>query len=55
MHWDELNDFIHKNGRPKEPYTLTSRFRCTLEKNEFDKEYMGLYTNRQMVKDPIDG
>jgi len=45
-HWEELIDFINKDGRPKEPYTLTSKFKCTLEKDELDEEYMGLYTNR---------
>jgi hypothetical protein len=25
-HWEELIDFINKNRRPKEPYTLTLRF-----------------------------
>jgi hypothetical protein len=54
-HWEELIDFINKNGRPKEPYTLTSRFKCTLEKDELDEEYMGLYTNGQMITDPIYG
>jgi len=32
-HWEELIDFINKNGRPKEPYTLTSRFKCTCISN----------------------
>jgi hypothetical protein len=54
-HWEELSNFINKNGRPKEPYTLTSRFKCTLEKDELDEEYMGLYTNGQMITDPIYG
>jgi hypothetical protein len=53
--WEELIDFINKNRRPKEPYTLTSRFRCTFKKEESDKEYMGLYTNGQMITDPING
>ena len=54
-HLEELIDFINKNGRPKESYTLTSRFKCTLEKDELDQEYMGLYTNGQMITDPISG
>jgi len=54
-HWDELIDFINKNGRPTEPYILTSKFKCTLEEAELDKEYMGLYTNEQMITDPIFG
>jgi hypothetical protein len=52
-HWEELIDFINKNGRLKEPYTQTSRFKCTLEKDELDEEYMGLYTNGHMIMDPI--
>jgi len=55
MHWHELIDFINKNGRPTEPYILTSNFKCTLEQAEFDEEYMGLYTNEQMIPDPIYG
>jgi len=30
-HWAELIDFIDKNGGPKEPYIMTSMFKCTLE------------------------
>jgi hypothetical protein len=54
-HWEELIDFLDKNGRPKEPYTLTSRFKCTLEKYQLQQEYMGLYTNGQMKTVPIYG
>jgi len=54
-HWEELIDFINKNRRPKEPYTLTFRFKCTLEKDELDDEYMELHTNGQMITDPIYG
>jgi hypothetical protein len=54
-HWEELIDFLDKNGRPEEPYTLTSRFKCTLEKYKLDQEYMGLYTNGQMKTVPIYG
>ena len=54
-HWDELIDFIIKNGRPTEPYILTSKFKCTLEQAELDEEYMGLYTNEQIITDPIYG
>ena len=54
-HWDELIDFINKNGRPTEPYILTSKFKCTLEQAELDEEYMGLYTNEQIITDPIYG
>ena len=31
--WEELVDFIDKNGGPKEPYVLKSMFRCTLEQD----------------------
>ena len=54
-HWEELVDFIHKNGGPKEPYILNMMFRCTLEQEEWDEECMGLYTHVQMVNDPIYG
>ena len=30
-HWEELIDFINKNGGPKEPYILTSKLKSTLE------------------------
>jgi len=54
-HSEELIDFINKNGRPKEPYIPTSRFKCTLGPDKLDEEYMGLYTNGQMIMDPIYG
>jgi NADPH-dependent 7-cyano-7-deazaguanine reductase QueF-like protein len=54
-HWEELTHCINQNGSPQEPYTLTSKFKCTLEKNELDGENMGLYTNRQMITDPMYG
>jgi len=54
-HWDELIDFINRNGRPTDPYILTSKFKCTLEHAELDEEYMGLYPNEQMITDPIYG
>jgi hypothetical protein len=53
--WEELIDFINKHGCPKEPYTLTFRFKCTLENDELEEEFVGLYTNGQMVTDPIYG
>jgi len=52
-HWEELIDLINKNGRPTEPYIPTSRFKCTLEQAELDEEYLGLYTNEQIIMDPI--
>jgi len=54
-HWDELIDFINKYGRPTVPYILRSKFKCTLEQAELDEEYMGSYTNEQMITDPIYG
>jgi hypothetical protein len=54
-HWEELIDFINKNKVPKEPYTPMAMFKCTLKTDEFDEEYIGLYTPRQMITDPIYG
>jgi hypothetical protein len=42
-HWEQLIDFINKNRGPKEPYIMTSMFKCTLEQDGLDAEYMGLY------------
>jgi hypothetical protein len=52
-HWEELIDVINKNGQPKAPYTLTSRFKCTLQKDELNKEYTGLYQHGHMIPDSI--
>jgi len=54
-HWKELIDFIDKNGGPKKPYILTLMIKCTLEQDELEEEYMGLYTNRQKTLDPLYG
>ena len=54
-HWEELVDFIDKNSGLKEPYILTSMFKCTLEQDELEEKYMGIFTHRQMIKDPIYG
>jgi len=54
-HWEELIDFINKDGRPTEPYILASKFKCTLEQAELHEKYMGLYTNEQMITDHIYG
>ena len=51
--WEELIDFIDKNGGPKEPYIMTSMFKCPLEQDKLQEEYMGLYTHEQMIMDPI--
>jgi len=42
-HWEELIDFIDINGVPKEPYIMTSMFKCTLEQANLEGEYMELY------------
>jgi len=52
-HWEELVDFIDKNGGPKDPYILRSIFNCTLEQDELEEEYMGIYKHGQMIDDPI--
>jgi hypothetical protein len=41
-HLEELIDVIDKNGRPKERYISTSTFKCTLEQEALDNEYMRL-------------
>jgi hypothetical protein len=54
-HWEELLDFIDKNGSLKEPYILRSMFKCTLEQDELEEKYMGLFKDGQMINDPIYG
>jgi len=54
-HWEELVDFIDKNGGPKEPYILTLMFKCTLEQDKLEEEYMGIYIHGQMINDAIYG
>jgi len=54
-HWEQLIDFIDKNRGLKATYILTLMFKCTLEQVELDEEYIGLYTNRKMIIDPIYG
>jgi len=36
-HWEELVDFIDKNGGPKEPYVTKSMFKCNLEQDELEE------------------
>jgi hypothetical protein len=55
MHWVELVDFIDKNGGHKEPYNLRSMFKCTVEQDVFEEEYMGIFKHEQMINDPIYG
>ena len=33
-HWEELVDFVDKNGGPKEPYIPKSMFKYTLEQDK---------------------
>jgi len=54
-HWEELVDFIDKNGGPKEPDILSSMFKCSLEQDKPEEEYMGIYKHRQMINDHIYG
>jgi len=53
--WEELVNFIDKNGGPKAPYSPTSMFKCTLQWDKMEEEYMGLYTHGQVINDPIHG
>ena len=53
--WQELIDFMDKNGGQKEPHFLTLTFKCTLKQDKLNEEYMGLYTNGQMIMDLISG
>jgi len=34
---------------------MTSLFKCTLEQDDLEEEYMGLYTNGEMIMNPIYG
>jgi len=52
-YWEELFDFIDKNGRPKKPYVLKSMFKCTLEQDELGQEYMRIYKHGQTINDSI--
>jgi len=54
-HWEELVDFIDKNGGPKEPYILRSMFKRTLEQDELEEVYMGIYKYGRMINDLIYG
>ena len=40
-HWGELVGFIDKNSGSKEPYILTSMFKCTLAQEKLEEQYMG--------------
>ena len=53
--WEELGDFIDKHSGPRETYISTSMFKWTLEQDEMEEEYMGLYNHGQMINEPIYG
>jgi hypothetical protein len=54
-HWEEIVDFVDKNGGPKESYILKLIFKCTLEQDELEEEFMGIYKHGQIVNDSIYG
>jgi len=54
-HWEELIDFIDRNEGLKQLSILTSMFKCTLEQDELEEEFMGFCTNGQIVMDHIYG
>jgi len=53
--WEYLIDFIEKNCRLKEIYSLVGLFKCNLMQEELDEEYMGLYAAGQMPYDSLYG
>jgi len=50
-----LIHFLKNNCGPKEPYCLTAIYNCTLQQKQVGEKYMGLYTPRQMMNDPVHG
>ena len=52
---EELVDFMNENGGLKEPYILFPMCKCKFEQNALDEAYMGIYTHRKMINDPIYG
>ena len=50
---EELIDFSDTTRDLKKPYILSWMFKCTLEQDELDKGYVGLYTHGEMLNDPI--
>jgi hypothetical protein len=54
-HWEELIDFIKKNCSPEAPYSRTVIYKYNLVQEVLDKEYMGLYTPRHIMNDPLYG
>lgn len=52
---EEWVDFINKTSSPKEQYIVTSMFMCTLEQQEWEEEYMGLYRHGHIINDSIYG
>jgi hypothetical protein len=54
-HWEELIDFIKPKCSPKEPYSLTTIYKCNLMQEAMDEEYMGLYALGQTMNDRLSG
>jgi hypothetical protein len=54
-HFEEFVNFIDNNRGPNEPYILRSMFKCTLEQNELEEEYMLIYKHRKMINNPVYG
>jgi len=54
-YWEELVDFINKNGGPQEPIIHSSMIKRTLVQDKLKEEYVGLYIHGQMINDPIYG
>jgi hypothetical protein len=54
-HWEEFVDFVDKNGGPKESYILKLMFKCTLEHDELEAEFMGIYKHGQIMNNSIYG
>jgi len=48
-------EFFHKNWGPKVAYSQTSILKRTLQHNELDDKYMGLFTHRQIIVNLING
>jgi len=53
--WEMLIDLNNIIGGPEEPYMITSIFRCIQEENQLDKAYVWVYTDGQMMNDPVYG
>jgi len=54
-HRQELIDFIHNKWVAQVAYFQTLMVNRISEHDEKDEQYMGIYTNGQMIRDPIYG